>query len=156
MRPNSALSPAKKLLTTRSGSRTPPGTDRLAFGGPRFSGYSYSLTYKGQPARQWATYSVVGLSSPPCSPTEPIRQSIRTTRWMGYVRCPGARFCGSLGGFEDLNGPREAAGPSRDSERRFHYMRPSEAVKPHQAPRGHCQRYPQRPSDLFQSEFSSR
>ena len=45
-RPNSALSPAKKLHTTRSGSEAPRGTDRLAFGGPRLSEQAYSLTWK--------------------------------------------------------------------------------------------------------------
>ena len=108
-RPNSALLPAQKLHRTRSGSVTSPGTDRLAFEGSRPTEQAYSLT--GGPACATCG-SVWVLCSPPWLPTQPKRQTTGTARWMGYVRCPGACFCDSLGGLEGFSGARKPAWPS--------------------------------------------
>ena len=100
------------MLTNRLGSGTSPGTGRFAFEGPQLAGawlVCLSSAQVGQPARE---LSCLVLSSPPWTPKLRKCQSTGTARWMGYVRCPGVCFCGSGGGFEDLNGPREPAGPS--------------------------------------------
>ena len=89
-----------------------------------------SSAQPGARARE-LTGSILSMSSPPWLPTQPKRQTTGTTRWIGYVRWPGACFCGSLGGLDDLNGPREPTRASRRRKRRFRYLRSSEAVKPH-------------------------
>ena len=59
-----------------------------------------------------ASASVWVLSSPPWLPTQHKRQTTGTARWLGYVRWPGACFCGTLGGLEGFGGPLKPARPS--------------------------------------------
>ena len=78
-----------------------------------------------------ASGSGLSMSSPPWLPTLHKRQSTGTTRWIGYVRCPGMCFYGSLGGLDDLNGPREPARPSLAVTGRGGFLGRSERIAAH-------------------------
>jgi len=60
-RPNLMLSPAKKLLTNRLGSGTPPGTGRLAIGGRQLSGAHLACLSSSQLAQLARELSLAGL-----------------------------------------------------------------------------------------------